>query len=146
MLQAALFQDKLLMWSPFAGRKVALLQAMQVAGSELWSFANGVPIVPATILTVACPPCFATYVTVQGPVWPNTKFPPPDPSPLTGIALDVAPVLYQSWPVGVADPVLLQTIQDIHFHHLSCHAEPFCRALPGPFAGPYLALLQDHSP
>ena len=63
------------------------------------------------------PPYFATYVTVQGPVWPNTKFPPPDPSLLTGIALDVAPVLYQS----------------IHFHHLS---------MLSPFAGPHLGLLQ----
>jgi hypothetical protein len=39
------------------------------------------------------------------------------------VALDVAPVLGQSWSVDVADPVLLQTIQDIQL----CHSEPFCR-------------------
>lgn len=39
------------------------------------------------------------------------------------VALDVAPVLEQSWSVDVADPVLLQTIQDIQL----CHSEPFCR-------------------
>jgi hypothetical protein len=39
------------------------------------------------------------------------------------VALDVAPVLEQSWSVDVADPVLLQTIQGIQL----CHSEPFCR-------------------
>ena len=48
--------------------------------------------------------------------------------PVAVVALDVAPILLQSWPVDVADPVLLQAIQDIQLHNLSCHSEPFCRA------------------
>ena len=125
MLQEPFFKTHAACGSPFARPRVALLQGHQVAGSELRSSSNGVPAVSATILTVVGPPWLVTNVALHSPVFSSAQFPPPDPSPVAVVALDVAPILLQSWPVDVADPVLLQAIQDIQLHNLSCHSEPF---------------------